>query len=48
MPAIDRRLVWLVVLVTIPCAWMLCASLIWSGGTGRPYAPFAWWEATQW
>jgi type IV secretion system protein VirD4 len=48
MPAINRRLVSLVVLVTIPCAWMLCASLIWSGGTGRPYAPFAWWEATQW
>ena len=28
--------------------WLVSASALWSKGTGTPFTPFAWWEATQW
>ena len=28
--------------------WLVSASALWSKGTGTPFAPLAWWEATQW
>lgn len=28
--------------------WLVAASALWSEGTGTPFTPFAWWQATQW
>ena len=28
--------------------WLVSASALWSKGTGTPFTPFAWWDATQW
>ncbi len=28
--------------------WLVSASALWSKGTGTPFAPLAWWEATRW
>jgi hypothetical protein len=28
--------------------WLLAASALWSKGTGTPFAPLAWYDATQW
>ena len=36
------------VIVALPAAWLLEASLVWSTGTGLPFTPLAWWNATQW
>jgi type IV secretion system protein VirD4 len=44
----DRRLTPFIYVVAIPTLWLLCASLIWSGGTGTPYRVLGWWNATQW
>ena len=39
-----------VILAVISAAglWLVAASALWSKGTGTPFTPFAWWEATQW
>lgn len=28
--------------------WLVSASALWSTGTGTPFRPLAWWDATQW
>ena len=28
--------------------WLVAASAVWSEGTGTPFTPLAWWDATQW
>jgi hypothetical protein len=28
--------------------WLVSASALWSRGTGTPFTPLAWWDATQW
>src|ERR1700733_11363277 len=28
--------------------WVVSASALWSGGTGTPFSPLAWSNATQW
>jgi type IV secretion system protein VirD4 len=39
-----------VILAAISAAglWLVSASALWSKGTGTPFTPLAWWDATQW
>jgi len=39
-----------VILAAVSAAgfWLAAASALWSKGTGTPFTPFAWWDATQW
>jgi type IV secretion system protein VirD4 len=34
--------------ISIAGLWLVAASALWSRGTGAPFTPFAWWDATQW
>jgi len=45
---IDRRLLTILVIASVPVIWMLSASFIWSHAVSRPFSLLAWWEATQW
>ena len=39
-----------VILAAVAAAglWLVAASALWSKGTGTPFTPLAWWDATQW
>ena len=39
-----------IILMAVSAAglWLVSASALWSKGTGTPFTPFAWWDATQW
>jgi hypothetical protein len=46
--AIIRALSAILAVVVAAVLWLLVASALWSKGTGTPFAPLAWSDATQW
>jgi len=47
--AIGIRILALILAVILAAGlWLVSASALWSKGTGTPFTPFAWWDATQW
>ena len=46
--AIIRALSAILAVVVAAVLWLLAASALWSKGTGTPFAPLAWSDATQW
>jgi type IV secretion system protein VirD4 len=43
-----RILAAIVAAVSVAGLWLVAASALWSKGTGTPFTPLAWWDATQW
>ncbi|MFZ3237754.1 MAG: type IV secretory system conjugative DNA transfer family protein, partial [Stellaceae bacterium] len=43
-----RPLVVILAAVSVADLWLAAASALWSEGTGTPFTPLAWWDATQW
>jgi type IV secretion system protein VirD4 len=46
--AVIRGLAALLAVLVTAALWLLSASAIWSKGTGTPFTPLAWSDATQW
>jgi type IV secretion system protein VirD4 len=43
-----RPLAFVVAALSAAALWLVSASAVWSEGTGTPFTPLAWWDATQW
>jgi type IV secretion system protein VirD4 len=43
-----RILAFILAAVAAAGLWLVSASALWSKGTGTPFTPLAWWDATQW
>ena len=49
MPRVMLRpLALILAAVSAAGLWLVSASALWSKGTGTPFTPLAWWDATQW
>jgi hypothetical protein len=48
LPRAIRPLAFVLAAVSAAGLWLAAASALWSKGTGSPFTPFAWWDATQW
>ena len=47
-PVMIRPLAFVVAALSAAALWLVSASAVWSEGTGTPFTPLAWWDATQW
>ena len=47
-PVMIRPLAFVVAALSAAALWLVSASAVWSKGTGTPFAPLAWCDATQW
>ena len=43
-----RPLALILAAISAASLWLVSASALWSKGTGTPFTPLAWWDATQW
>ena len=49
MPRVMLRpLALILAAISAASLWLVSASALWSKGTGTPFTPLAWWDATQW
>ena len=49
MPSVMLRpLALILAAISAAGLWLVSASALWSKGTGTPFTPFAWCDATQW
>ena len=46
--AVIRALAVILAVLVTAVLWLLSASALWSKGTGTPFTPLAWSDATQW